>query len=276
MPFGAAAITTRRLWYGGSTIRTRIPTVWVPGYNPHTGAWARLCRIRSVWRRWDGCVLQSSNGDLCTRCYRLRSLWVTLGRPGLQPSDRNLRPNATGLERLRKLGYELSVQRGDSWAQTAHRENHRTGQTTSGIRTSEGGGAVSRTGPGGDRTTVGRTGSGDVYAGHDGNVYRKNDSGGWSRLTQVTGRRRTAPTRVIARRRAVLAQTSQLERDASARSSGDQRSTSRSTWQQGGSTRSGPKLRGRWTGAQRRRASTLAPVLQIAPPATPAFRSISV
>jgi hypothetical protein len=132
-----------------------------------------------------------------------------------------------------------SVQRGDSWAQTAHRENYRTGQTTSGIRTSEGGGAVSRTGPGGDRTTVGRTGSGDVYAGHDGNVYRKNDSGGWE---QADAGNRPTPNSTNTRDRSATsgtAQTSQLERDASARSSGDQRSTSRSTWQQGGSTRSG-------------------------------------
>ena len=75
-----------------------------------------------------------------------------------------------------------SVQRGDNWAQTAHRENYRTGQTTSGIRTSEGGGAVARTGPDG-RTTVARTGSGDVYAGRDGNVYRRTEGGGWNKAT---------------------------------------------------------------------------------------------
>ena len=71
-----------------------------------------------------------------------------------------------------------SVQRGDNWAQTAHRTNYQTGTKTSGIRTSEGGGAVNRSGVGGS-TTVGRTAGGDVYAGHDGNVYRRNDSGGW-------------------------------------------------------------------------------------------------
>jgi hypothetical protein len=40
---------------------------------------------------------------------------------------------------------------------------------------------VSRNQPGlGGRTTVGRTGSGDVYAGHDGNVYR-NTGDGWQK-----------------------------------------------------------------------------------------------
>ncbi len=52
---------------------------------------------------------------------------------------------------------------------------------------SGGGEAIRRTGGPGGSTTVGRTGSGDVYAGHDGNVYRKQgDSwqqygeGGWN------------------------------------------------------------------------------------------------
>ena len=35
-----------------------------------------------------------------------------------------------------------SVQRGDDWAQTAHRTNYRTGTRTSGVRTDSGGGAV--------------------------------------------------------------------------------------------------------------------------------------
>ena len=69
-----------------------------------------------------------------------------------------------------------SVQRGDNWAQTAHRENYRTGQTTSGIRTSEGGGRRrrARTERGSDHRRPHE--GGDVYAGRDGNVYRRNDS----------------------------------------------------------------------------------------------------
>jgi hypothetical protein len=42
---------------------------------------------------------------------------------------------------------------------------------------SGGGSAISvKNGPG-DRTTIGQSGSGDIYAGHDGNVYKKTDSG---------------------------------------------------------------------------------------------------
>ncbi len=137
-----------------------------------------------------------------------------------------------------------SVQRGDSWAQTAHRENYRTGQTTSGIRTSEGGGAVSRTGPGGDRSTVARTGSGDVYAGHDGNVYRRTDGGGWEQNSGDGWNSvdRPAPTGANTRERPAstdTAQTGQLERDRAARTEGNQRTTSRSGWQSSGATRAG-------------------------------------
>ena len=64
------------------------------------------------------------------------------------------------------------VQRGDQWAATARTTNNVTGVTKRATQTSGGGEAISRTGPGGS-TTVARTGSGDVYAGHDGNVYRK-------------------------------------------------------------------------------------------------------
>ena len=141
-----------------------------------------------------------------------------------------------------------SVQRGDSWAQTAHRENYRTGQTTSGIRTSEGGAAVSRTGQGGDRSTVARTGSGDVYAGHDGNVYRRTDSGGWEQNSgsgwNSVDRPAQTPAQTGANTRerpasAGTSQTGQLERDRTARTEGNQRTTSRSSWESSGATRAG-------------------------------------
>src|SRR6185436_6607196 len=66
-----------------------------------------------------------------------------------------------------------SVQRGDSWAQTAHADNYRNGTSTNAARTSSGAAAISRTGPGGSQSGAIRTAGGDVYAGRDGNVYRK-------------------------------------------------------------------------------------------------------
>ncbi len=142
-----------------------------------------------------------------------------------------------------------SVQRGDNWAQTAHRENYRTGQTTSGIRTSEGGGAVRTTGPGGS-ATVGRTGSGDVYAGKDGNVYRRNDAGGWEQNNGSGGwspvdsgnrpsQGGTAGATTRDRSTAGTGQINQLDADRGARTTGNQRTADRSNWQQSGSTRAG-------------------------------------
>ena len=71
-----------------------------------------------------------------------------------------------------------SVQRGDDWAQSAHKTNYATGARTTGVRNDDGGAAVRRSGAAGN-TTVARTEGGDIYAGHDGNVYRKNEGGGW-------------------------------------------------------------------------------------------------
>ena len=118
-----------------------------------------------------------------------------------------------------------SVQRGDNWAQTAHKTNYATGSRTTGVRTSEGGAAVSRSGEAG-RTTVGRTQGGDIYAGHDGNVYRKGDDGNWQ---QQGDRGWSSTTR----------QPDQVDRDSAARVQGNQRAADRSTWQKSGSTRSG-------------------------------------
>ena len=81
-----------------------------------------------------------------------------------------------------------SVQRGDQWAQTSRVTNNRTGTTTRVTQGSGGGEAISRNTPGPGGSTVARTGSGDVYAGRDGNVYKKSGdswqksdgSGGWS------------------------------------------------------------------------------------------------
>ena len=85
-----------------------------------------------------------------------------------------------------------TVQRGDDWAQTAHATNYRTGSTTAAARTSEGGAAVARSGAAGN-TAVAKSGSGDVYAGHDGNVYKKDgdsyqkyENGNWNTVQAPT------------------------------------------------------------------------------------------
>jgi len=122
-----------------------------------------------------------------------------------------------------------AVQRGDNWAQTAHAQNYRRGTSTSGIRTDSGAGAVSRVGPGGERTTVGRTQGGDIYAGRDGNVYRQGEGGGWQQSNGAGGWSSSTATE----------RAGQLDSDRAARAQGNQRATDRGSWQSSGATRSG-------------------------------------
>jgi hypothetical protein len=120
-----------------------------------------------------------------------------------------------------------SVQRGDEWAQSAHRTNYQNGTRTTAARNDDGGAAVRRNGPAGN-TTVGRTEGGDIYAGHDGNVYRRNDSGGWDEHQGGGWNPSERPQ-----------PKDQLDKDSGARTQGNQRANDRSGWQSSGSTRSG-------------------------------------
>jgi hypothetical protein len=79
-----------------------------------------------------------------------------------------------------------AVRRGDQWARTSRVTNNATGATRRVTQGSGGGALATRRGSQAN-TRVGRTGSGDVYAGRDGNVYRKQGdswqkfgNGGWS------------------------------------------------------------------------------------------------
>jgi hypothetical protein len=61
---------------------------------------------------------------------------------------------------------------------TATIEGERTiGQGGTTTITGSGGGEAKSISQGGNRTTVGQSGSGDIYAGHNGNVYKKTDDG---------------------------------------------------------------------------------------------------
>lgn len=91
-----------------------------------------------------------------------------------------------------------AVQRGDQWARSAHVTNNVTGNTTRAVR----------------------TGQGDVYAGRDGNVYRKQgdswqkyDSGSWNSVGKDRAHTGTAGTSTIG----------QLNRDSAVRAEGAQR-----------------------------------------------------
>ncbi|HKO45319.1 MAG TPA: hypothetical protein VJU84_18745 [Pyrinomonadaceae bacterium] len=70
------------------------------------------------------------------------------------------------------------VQRGDDWASTKRFTNRATGNTTRVTRGDEGG-MIRRRGEGGTGG-IGQRGD-NVYAGRDGNVYRRDGSGNWSK-----------------------------------------------------------------------------------------------
>jgi hypothetical protein len=157
------------------------------------------------------------------------------------------------------------VQRGDQWATTARTTNNATGVTKRTTQTSGGGESYRRTGPAGT-SSVARTGSGDVYAGHDGNVYRKQgDSwqkygdGGWSGVDQPTPQQRqqaqdraqqagtqqagTQQAGTQSRDRAASsgwdsATAGQVNRDSAARAEGARRTSEASSVKSGASTRS--------------------------------------
>jgi hypothetical protein len=121
------------------------------------------------------------------------------------------------------------VQRGDEWARTSHVTNYATGATTRTIRGDEGA-AVTRKGPEG-RSTIARSAGGDVYAGHDGNVYRRTtdgswehwSNGGWGPAEKPAAGGQTRPGQGGAGTRELSTLSGQLERDRTARFQGEQR-----------------------------------------------------
>jgi hypothetical protein len=160
-----------------------------------------------------------------------------------------------------------SVQRGDQWAQTSRVTNNRTGTTTRVTQGSGGGTSVSRNTPGPGGGFAGQTGSGDVYAGRDGNVYKKSgdswqkyENGGWNNVntpspttqdrstqrtgqagTTGTGRTGQAGTQPATRTGTTSSSPtmSQLNRDSAARSSGAQRTQDLGSVRSGSTSRSG-------------------------------------
>ena len=151
------------------------------------------------------------------------------GRRGasLQPAHRRVRQTAQGANAYGSWG-STSVQRGDQWANTQRTTNNATGVTTRTTQSSAGISA-SVTGPGGNTTAVAKSNSGDLYAGHDGNVYKKDASGGyqkydngsWSSVQQPTqAQKQQAQTQASARASGAGANSatmSQVQSDAAAR-----------------------------------------------------------
>jgi hypothetical protein len=148
------------------------------------------------------------------------------------------------------------VQRGDDWAQTGRVTNNITGVTRSGIRTDDGA-AIGRVGPNGSGFVA--AGEEGVYAGRDGNVYRRGEDGGWQKYDNGewgAAQRPSDGAAGTARERADAAgrdgTLGQLERDHAARREGSQRAGERARRVDDGSGSRAARPQGRSGGRGRR------------------------
>ena len=199
-------------------------------YNPWTGAYGRSA---VAYGPYGGAGVSARYNPRTGTYSRGAAAWGPGGARGYGQAY-NPRTGTYGQTRQGSNVYgswgSTSVQRGDQWANTSRVTNNRTGNTTRVTQGSGGGTAVSNRGPGGSGT-VARTGGGDVYAGRDGNVYKKSGdswqkadgNGNWGSAERPTN-------------------MDQLDRDSRARSEGQQRTRDYSSYQGGRS--SGSSYRG--------------------------------
>lgn len=102
---------------------------------------------------------------------------------------------------------------------------------------SSGGGELKSVAEGGQRTTIGKTEDGDIYAGRNGDVYKKTDDG-WAQFDRDSGEWKSSADRERPEQSPSLNRAQappgdidfgQLERDSAARGQGRQRFESRRT-----------------------------------------------
>ena len=147
-------------------------------YNPHTGIYGTAGRIYGPY----GGVGYGARYNASTGTYARGAMaWGPYGARGAAQAWNPY----TGARAATRQGSGVygswgstSVQRGDDWANTRRFTNNATGNTTRVTRT-DNGGVISRRGQDGGGF-VGRGGD-NVYAGRDGNVYRRDGSGSWDK-----------------------------------------------------------------------------------------------
>jgi hypothetical protein len=224
-------------------------------YNPWTGAYGRSA---VAYGPYGGAGVSAKYNPSTGAYSRSAAAYGPYGSAAVGQAY-NPRTGAYGQTRQGSNVYgnwgSTTVARGDDWAQTGHVTNNRTGSTTAAGRTSEGGAAVARSGAAGN-TAVAKSGSGDVYAGHDGNVYKKDgdsyqkyENGSWNTVQgPTTEQKQQAQSQAQTRAQAAGAQAgtqaagasgraaagasgwsgdtaSQVKSDASARAAGTQRTS---------------------------------------------------
>ncbi len=170
------------VWYGGyypiyyPYWHTYGAAAW---YNPYTGAYGRAGGIYGPY----GGVNFAARYNPSTGTYaRGASAYGPYGSRGYgqayNPRTGTYAQTRQGSNVYGSWG-SSSVQRGDDWAHTKRYTDRQTGQTTRVTRTDEGG-VVSRRGPEGGGF-AGSSGD-SIYAGRDGNVYKRDGSGNWHKF----------------------------------------------------------------------------------------------
>ena len=147
-------------------------------YNPYSGTYGRSAVAYGPY----GGMGATARYNPSTGTYARGAMaWGPYGARGAAEAY-NPRTGAYGQTRQGSGVYgswgSTSVQRGDDWAQTSRVTNRATGNTTRVTRTDDGA-AVSRRGPDGGGFVA--SGGDGMYAGHDGNVYKRGDDGGWQK-----------------------------------------------------------------------------------------------
>jgi hypothetical protein len=220
-------------------------------YNPWTGAYTRA---GAVYGPYGGAGYAARYNPRTGTYARGAAAWGPGGARGAaaawNPRTGTIAQTRQGANAFGSWG-STAVQRGDQWARTSRVTNRATGTTTRATQGSGGGAALSRnTADGG--SIIGKTGAGNVYAGHDGNVYRnqggswqKYESGGWNNVQRPNGATGTTGTSGFdARQRAEQgglnpSTRDQLDHDRAARSDGAQRTRDLGNVRSSGGSRAG-------------------------------------
>jgi hypothetical protein len=250
-------------------------------YNPYTGGYGYYQHAYGPY----GGVSRGAAYNPTTGTYKRGA--VAYGPTGTRGYAQAYNPR-TGTSAATRQGSSVygswgasSVQRGDDWVRT-QRVTDANGNTRWAAQGSGGGEAKGWRGPGDTGGFVGQSGSGDVYAGRNGEVYRKTDdgwqsyeNGGWNdvggnRPSQQPGagagqRPATQPAQPSTRpaqpsqrpsASTTPAPTDQLNRDHQARTRGQERTRENSSYRQSGGGRAqswGGSAGGRRGGGGRRR-----------------------
>jgi hypothetical protein len=206
-------------------------------YNPRTGVGTKTERYYD----------EDSNRMTTDRKVERGDEWVKTERTtdfdeGTQTIERETSQGGSSeVQRSREDGTittDRTITTGDGEQGSMTTETRRNdGRSATSIEGSGGGQAISVSGEGPGRTTVGQSGSGDLYAGHDGNVYKKTDDG-WQHYDNgewaaADTSRTQAPT-TRQQPTSSTRDTSQLNRDYSARQRGNQQFQQRSSGMQRG------------------------------------------